>query len=178
MADIPTNIGYAEISQYLAANDSQKQSYFLNTSLVKTTPRLIYIVRKAIQFQYNNYPTSTSLIPAVNYLISLCGKYLAQAQVIFGNATGTVVPTGVIPSIPVNYPYTLIVNISSGQAGASTYQNNNLIGSLGWNTLFINNQPIQLSSGFTVYSLTGTITFVNYTLHLGDEITGLYFKTF
>ena len=60
MADIPTNIGYAEISQYLAANDSQKQSYFLNTSLVKTTPRLIYIVRKAIQFQYNNYPTSTS----------------------------------------------------------------------------------------------------------------------
>ena len=71
MADIPTNIGYAEISQYLAANDSQKQSYFLNTSLVKTTPRLIYIVRKAIQFQYNNYPTSTSLIPAVNYLISL-----------------------------------------------------------------------------------------------------------
>ena len=56
--------------------------------------------------------------------------------------------------------------------------NNNLIGSLGWNTLFINNQPIQLSSGFTVNSLTGTITFVNYTLQLGDEITGLYFKTF
>ena len=111
-------------------------------------------------------------------LFLLCGKYLAQAQVIFGNATGTVVPTGVIPSIPVNYPYTLIVNISSGQAGASTYQNNNLIGSLGWNTLFINNQPIQLSSGFTVNSLTGTITFVNYTLQLGDEITGLYFKTF
>ena len=45
-------------------------------------------------------------------------------------------------------------------------------------TSFINNQPIQLSSGFTVNSLTGTITFVNYTLQLGDEITGLYFKTF
>jgi len=178
MADIPTNIGYAEVSQVLASDDSLNQTLFLGNSIVKRTPRLIYIVRKAIQFEYANYPTSPTLIPLVNYLISLCGKYLVQAQQIFGNATGTVVPTGTIPSIPVNYPYTLVFTVTSGQAGVNTYQDNNLIGSLGWNTIFINNGAFQLGSGFTVNSSTGTITFVNYTLQTGDEVTGLYFKTF
>lgn len=135
-------------------------------------------------FQGGVTPSNASTFTAtINYLISLIGKYIAQAQTIYGNATGTIVTPGGIP-VPITSQYPINVTIDSAQANSTTFQDDAFKNSFGWNTLFINGGTYQLWTGlgsqppsyFTINTSTGTLTF-NYTLQLNDILTGLYFKS-
>lgn len=128
--------------------------------------------------------TESSLTATTNYLYSLCGKYLAQARVIYGNATGTVVVPGYTPK-PITYEYPLILTIGAGQAGVNTYQNDSFKNSFGWTNIVIQSQVFQYWDGvsvvqpnnpFTINTTTGVLTFTNYQLTLNDVVTGTYYK--
>ena len=181
MSNYALDIELAKISQFLAADDSRQQSLFLNSSIVKRTCRLIYLTRYQIEKAYLRNNTDSTLTSTTNYLISLCGKYLAEARTIYGNATGTVVTPGGSP-VPITFTYPLDVTITAGLSGVKTYQNDNFKGSFGWTNLVINSDSYQYYSGgavipnnpFTVDTTLGIITFLNYTLQTNDVISGLY----
>lgn len=119
MADTSTTLQLARICQYLAANDSQRQSLFLNNSIVKTLSRLIYIVRTAIQAQYDkNLITTQAISPIV---ISGTGSVGDEIDVYFpdpelgeillgtytlvsGDTTNTIIATHVAAAI-IDYGY-------------------------------------------------------------------------
>lgn len=117
---------------------------------------------------------SESLTGSANYLKALCGGYFLAAQGITGSGGSIINPTGGTPNIP--YPINLVV--TPAQSGGSTIQDNSFKNSSGWNTIFLNGgTDLQLGVGFSINTITGTITFINYFLQTGDVITGLYFKS-
>lgn len=83
---VSTYLTYAKISQYLAANEYSKNLVFKGGSFAPTAKlsRLIYITRKAVQYIFDGDPTDDTLNATAKYLYKLCGKYIAQAQVILG----------------------------------------------------------------------------------------------
>lgn len=120
-------------------------------------------------------PNAQNIIGVGNYVYSLLGAKLQLANQILANGSG-----GVVPSPSGNTfisPYSIDITISAGQSGVSTYQSDDLIGISNLVELVVNNQPFQLTSGFTYNSAQGLITFVSYTLQTSDQITGNAYKT-
>lgn len=86
---IATIIQYAQISQFLASDDVSKSYLFKGgPPPVQRLPRLLYIVRKSVQWLYNIDPTNATLPATANYLYWLCGRYIAQAKTILGLGGG------------------------------------------------------------------------------------------
>ena len=97
----PTNtaITYGYISSYLAQVDVAKQLSFNGGSINSKLPIQILMATKTIEEIDNIDPIDPNIPKCVNYLVSLCGKYIAQAQNISGSG-GTVNPaTGKISTI-------------------------------------------------------------------------------
>lgn len=85
MLSVPQILQIAKISQYLAVADIAKGTIF--SPVVKAapfTPQIIYMERKALEYQYNIDPTDDSLRFIANYVYALCGKYALQAKAITG----------------------------------------------------------------------------------------------
>jgi hypothetical protein len=100
MLSVPQIIQIAKISQYLAVADIAKGTIF--SPVVKAapfTPQIIYMERKALEYQYDNNPSDSSLIKVGNYVYALCGKYAVQAQNIEGNG-GIVANIDPLPVLP------------------------------------------------------------------------------
>lgn len=94
---IATIINIAEISQFLASDDVSKTYIFKGgPPPVQRLPRLIYIVRRSVEWLYNIDPTNTTLPLIANYLLWLCGKYINQALTILGlGGSGSIInPSG------------------------------------------------------------------------------------
>ncbi len=89
--NIPLYISYAKIAQYLWANDNSKAAIFGNGPISPQYARLIYMVRKSIEWDYTNYPTDSTLTKTGDYLWSLIGKYQVQAASIY-SGSGCVAP--------------------------------------------------------------------------------------
>lgn len=118
---VSTYIIYAKISQYLADIELRKNRLFKGGSFAPTQilPRLIYIVRKAVEYAYNANNNDETLNDTALYLYRLCGKYVAQAQVILGQGgsgaivnptTGTATSlTGVFVQFKVGDPGALMI---------------------------------------------------------------------
>lgn len=97
MPNIATILTYASIAQYLASNEYAKKMALKggSTAPIKKLSRLIYIVRKAVEFNYNRDSSDATLVDTSNYLYWLCGKYNAEAADIIGSGgSGTIINPG------------------------------------------------------------------------------------
>jgi len=82
---IPQILQFARISQYLAANDKSKDIAFRSDSLIRRQPSLLYMESELLANINTLNPNSPTLRGTGEYVLSLCGKYLLQAQTILGN---------------------------------------------------------------------------------------------
>jgi hypothetical protein len=149
-------IDIGKISQYLAQNDVLKGNLF-SPPVARTTPQILYLERKAVEWMYNIDPANTSLVQTSQYLYSLCRGYNLQAQQISGTA-GAISP--VVPAqIPNPYDFEVDATslISNGQSSVT------LNAFIGFNVLFVRNGIPQsiINTGGSYYSwvkATGVFT--------------------
>lgn len=104
--DIATIISYGNICSYLSANDFSKKKIlngrYFNTNL----PIKLSNCTSLVEWNYNRNPDDESLIDTANYLYQLCGKYIAEAQLIIGSGgSGTIInpATGIVSTIQAVY---------------------------------------------------------------------------
>lgn len=167
---IADTIENGDICTFLAANSKAKTALFPNR-LVSTNPVTIGIVTDALRWQYELYPSDSTLRGVANYLYWLTANFNLQAKYIMtGSGGGTVIPSG-----GAGYIYTeLTVTIASN---SSTYGNAQLIGGKDLSFVILNNQLLTTANGdFTFNSVTGTLTFINVSLFTGDLLTIPYNK--
>jgi hypothetical protein len=81
-------IQFQQISQYLAGNDKSSLMQLQSGSYVGILPSLLYMEGTLLQNMNSLNPSSSTLRGTAEYVLSLCGKYLAQAISIVGNLTG------------------------------------------------------------------------------------------
>ena len=118
MPNTSTILAYAAISQFLASNEYAKKLALKGGSNapLKRLSRLIYITRKAVDFNYQRSNTDPTLVSTGNYLYWLCGKYNAiAANLISGGGSGTIVNPSTGTQSTVQAYYT---EFTVGQVGA------------------------------------------------------------
>lgn len=148
---IPEIITWAKICQPLARIGEANKAASDRSRDVDLDMKL-YDTRKDVEYEYNQDPNSTNLFSMGNYLLSLCGVYLFQAQ----QATtggGTITP--ITPSLtPDPYDFDVNSSISFILTGATTKQFPSSW--VGYNMLFIRGHITQSQvnngSGATYYS--------------------------
>jgi hypothetical protein len=79
---------FQEISQYLASNDKSSMMQLQSGSYIGNLPQLLYMEGTLLQNMNSLNPASSTLRGMAEYVLSLCGKYLAQAQNIVANLAG------------------------------------------------------------------------------------------
>jgi len=82
---IQTILSIADISQYLANADNDKQTFFKGGTLDPLLGRTIYRIRRSLGLRFQAAPNDTTLRGTAEYLLSLCGPYALQAKQILNN---------------------------------------------------------------------------------------------
>jgi hypothetical protein len=87
---------YADISMFLGADEYEIEKYY---NWVDETDRLelIYILNDVIKYYQPYLQGTPNFDRVVNLLYSLCGKWIAQAEVISGNKNGIIVGLPIQP---------------------------------------------------------------------------------
>lgn len=150
MPTVAEIIQIAEISQYLSLSSIRKAGLFSNVPN-RQLPRLLYMVRKNVDWM-NELDSSDDSLPATsNYLFALCSPHNLQAQnIIDGGAGGTVVG----PTSPASSNAFPMYITSDDFTDATAYDNPSLIGQNVF--IFVNevNRNLFAGEGFT-YTATG-----------------------
>ena len=155
---IPEIITWAKICQPLARIGEAKRLAEGDTAADVDLDIKLYITRKDVEYEYAQDQSSTNLFAMGNYLLSLCGRYLFQAQqTTIGG--GSVTP--VTPGLAAN-PYDFTV---ASDSFITTGTQSKVFPSswIGYQILFVRNHITQstINEGGTYYSWdsgTGTIT--------------------
>lgn len=149
---IPITIGYAKICQYLSANSVAKNSVLSWDVPNFNIQQEIYMERKAIEWAYGNNPNNTTLPLAAQYLYSLCGQYLSQAEIISGNTSGQIVnpSTGAVSTIQF-----FLLQFEIGATGSLMNAGNT---SLVLNFPYINQKSVFVNYGGVALPITTTDT--------------------
>lgn len=148
-------IRIAKASQYLATLDIQKGSLF-GKRIAPSTPYVLYLERKAVEWMFDLDPTDITLPLTANYLYSLCRGYNLEAQNITGSGSVASVNPATAPD-----PYNFEVSASSFIAtGATTKTISTFVG---YNLLFVRNgipqSTIDLGSSYYSWNRdTGLLT--------------------
>ena len=133
--DIATIISYGKISSYLAANDFSRQKLLNRKTFNTRLPQRLDVATNLVEWAYGQNSNDTSLISTGNYLYQLCGKYIAEAQLIISGAgSGAIVnpATGVASTILAVYLEFVVgttaspvlvngVNVTLPVAGATSF---------------------------------------------------------
>ena len=137
---IPLTIGYAKICQYLAQNNVSKNNALNWDNVNVHLGTELYMERKAVEWAYGNNPSNPTLGVSAQYLYSLCGNYLSQAQLIAGNTSGNIVnpSTGAVSTIQF-----FLLQFEIGNAGS--------LMNAGDTTLVLNYPSINQKSVFVNY---------------------------
>lgn len=89
---VSTYVTVAKICQYLAADGNSKKLLFRGGGNRPLQSRLIYLVRKSVEYLYDLDPDDTALPQQANYMYSLCNPYVSAAnQIINAGTTGDIV---------------------------------------------------------------------------------------
>lgn len=107
-------IKFAKICQALSGADTTKKLALKGSDISPNLSRVLYMQRKALEWMYVFNPSDADLDKVANYVYSLCGKFLAQAKVLSGNAGGQIIinPT---TGLPINFvPHRLQFVVQSG----------------------------------------------------------------
>jgi len=123
MPSITEIINIAKISQYLATLRIEKGGLWASgTNLF--LPRLLYMVRKNVEWAYGNDTDYEDIQLTANYLFTLCAPFNAQAAYILANgSTGT----NVSPINPGLGTYLIPID-SSDFTNATEYDNPLIVG--------------------------------------------------
>lgn len=78
-------VSFQQISQFLAGNDKSAQKQLKSGSFIGNLPALLYMEGYLLQNLNSLSPSSATLRPTAEYVLSLCGIYLIQAQNIRNN---------------------------------------------------------------------------------------------
>lgn len=132
---VSTIISYGKICSYLAANGFARQTLLKGRSFDTKLPQKLDVATNLVEFAYNRNPDDTSLVSTANYLYQLCGRYIAEAQLIISGAgTGSIVnpATGVVSTILAIYLEFVVgtttspvlvngINVTLPTAGSSSF---------------------------------------------------------
>lgn len=180
---IATWLRWAEIAQPLSSADNSSDRNFGGGALTNYLPRLLYIVRKAIAWDYDNNTTDPTIYATGTFLYQLIGPYINAAQNILNNLNLVLPvlsgPTNIITNVGV--PATFSVSLINGSLPV-TYQwyfNGIAIpGATGSSYIVTNPQP---SSSPQIYQVSatngaGTVFSQQATLTVVQPLTGgLYY---
>lgn len=118
MPTVATILAQSAICQYLATAEYYRKMALKGGAIVsiERVGRLIYIVRKTLNYIYSKNPNDPNLIPTANYLYWLCGSYNAKAaNIISGGGGGTIInPSTGTASAVIGY----YLEFTVGQPGA------------------------------------------------------------
>src|SRR5574343_95896 len=168
MAQTATVIEYGKISQFLSSSTKKKEQFFRGSVLDPELSKLLWFVRSGIEWKYDVAPAESTLTATKNYLYTLCGRFIPQAQVLIGNIGGTVIQPPICQTSTV---ITLYVQFVVGESGSlMTAGDTQLVltyDDILLNSLMISRDtatiPVNLSNQFSynaVYTSTNvTITF-------------------
>lgn len=104
---IQSYLTVAEVCQFLAADGNSKNLLFKGGGNRSLQSRLIYMVRKSVQYLYDLNPNDAALPQQANYMYSLCNPYVSAAnRIINSGSTGGIVDptTGNLVSIATPNP--------------------------------------------------------------------------
>lgn len=89
---VSTYITIAKICQYLSADGNAKKLLFQGGGNRPLQSRLLYLVRKSVEYLYDIDPNDTVLPQQANYMYSLCNPYVAAAnRIINAGVTGDII---------------------------------------------------------------------------------------
>ena len=130
MPTVPQIIQIAKISEYLSAKDVALGALF-GKRVASTTPMVLYMERKAVEWLYDLDPTSDTLTLTANYLYSLCRGYNLKAQSITGGGGS------IVPPVPSNQPLPLqFIVAATGTTFIDGQSSVTLTSFIGYNLLF------------------------------------------
>lgn len=89
---VSTYLNYARVCQYLAADGYAKRSIFQGSDDRQMQAALLFMTRKAINWQNNLDPNNADLPKMANYMYSLCDPYVRTARrIIDAGGSGNIV---------------------------------------------------------------------------------------
>lgn len=102
---VQTYINISKVCQYLAADGSARNVLFKGNNARPNQSRLIYMVRKAVEWLFNLNPDDELLSQQANYLYSLCNPYVAEAnRIINAGTTGNIVDPNTGQDVTIQTP--------------------------------------------------------------------------
>lgn len=111
-------LNIARVSLYLASNDVSKGALY-GQRIIPTSPRIIYMEMKALEWMYNLDPTNSSLTQVANYVYSICRGYNLAAQGVTGGG-GSISPVNPSVSTPDSIEFVVNTTDSPILAGGSS----------------------------------------------------------
>ena len=146
-------IDIAKISQFLAANDVERQGA-LYGKLDPVLSRMLYIERRAVEWKYDfEQDNETDLIHTASYLYDLCGRYGLEAQQILLNGGGAL--ADVVTQVGTTTPTPIEFEVGVGSNILSDGENSVIISSfIGYNLIFCRNEytESQVNRGGSYYT--------------------------
>jgi hypothetical protein len=178
-------ITWAKISQYLSEKDIIVSGAINGGRIDKRLPQMLYTERKSLEWRYSQNSSDTSLFDTGNYVLSLCGKYLMQAQQISGGG-GTVVnatqPSALVGIVPKHIEFVVgdgSALIANGSRTLTITDNNIKSGSveIHVSTGELSKNLVDRLSYTEAYSSTGVVITMNENAVTGQAFIIDYYKT-
>ena len=176
---IPTIIGVANISMYLAQNAVFKSALFRKPPFRPDLPNVIYVENDSLNYLYTGTLTGSptqqtldELDGVANYVWSLCVYTLRAYNIYSSGNGGTVVP--ITPGTAMPLPYDFIVSGSSFIATGETSKVINLFQGyniqFSWNNIVQNTTDAGDGSTFYSYDRTSGLLTLSNAVNAGDRI--------
>ena len=180
---IPQILTFAKISQYLASNDKASGAALRSGSIITTQPALLYVEGALLQSMYTLNPNGPTIRSTAEYVLSLCGRFLSQAQTIANNLLQNppIVFGPSSLSVNVGANATFIISVTSTLSYTVQWYDsvgNPIVGQTGLTYTFLNAQVSD--SGKTFYAkvtnAAGTTTSATASLTVTASIVGFYYQ--
>jgi len=172
---------FASISLYLAGNDRSSLMQLQSGSFVGNLPQLLYMEGTLLQNLNSLNPASSTLRGTAEYVLSLCGKYLTQAQTILNNLAGAA-PAITGPanqSVLVGGTATFSVTVTGSSPLSYQWLLNGspIVGAISSSYVVSNAQLAQNGALYSVQvsNLAGSVTSNTATLTVTANIVGYYY---
>jgi hypothetical protein len=167
----PDIIQWAKISQPLAAIGEKKRVANTGGTMDTDLHIKLYITRKDVEYEYAQDPASDKLYLIANYLLTLCGIYLFQAQLATGGGGSVVTIGSSPPPEPYDFDVDAVSFIATGESSKVLP-----VEWSGYNILFVRGHITQskvdngIDTSYSWDKVTRTLTLLNGGATLGENL--------